>query len=190
VIPLAILRSKLAVKADQDQLVEMLRDTVVAQWESATGGLWNRRDDYEQLIVRESWDDRRVWLTLCPVEEVTLVEERETASNDWVALDAANYELESFGLKSASIVKDSALLRYVRVTYTGGFVAVVDGSKAVTPADVAQALYTQAQFLVRRFSDDLVALKAQNIEGGAGTFEQADYHPLFVVASKRWRRNA
>ena len=185
----AQLRDALDLPASRDQEVSDMRDAVVALWEGATRRLWERRVGYVETF-RPRYNARTLILSLGPVESVATVETADADGSTFTALASTYY---AAGGRSIRLLDGSGFSFWpgqVRVTYTGGFTAEPASGQAETPADIRRVLETQARFMLKRTSDAMIATRSQNFEGGAGVFEQADWHPIFAAVAKRHRRLA
>jgi len=144
------------------------------KWEQSAGEVWLTRVNERSLVI---------WIPITPVTAVTLVESRLMAESAWSTIEATEYELVDG--PSGELQR---LARYwedrVRITYTGGHTA------STCPADVQNALVTQARFLSQRRRPEAIALKGKAMKDGSSEFmERADYHPLFKsVAASHVRR--
>jgi len=158
--------------------VPILRDAVVTQWEQASGLLWTARTDYQEVISNlGSGHSTTIWLSLRPVSEVTLVEQRDwyRSGPAYVELDEDDYAVDGHTIEK---VDGCPWMGHVRVTYTGGY------DEDTCPADVRLALLKQVSFLLARNSSEKIALASHASRGGGGSAQYlpADYHPLFKAA--------
>jgi hypothetical protein len=190
VISISALRAALGDPALESRLAG-LRDAVVEQWESATGRPWRAETDRVEIHEPEHHRTSKLWLRLAPVQSVTLVEVSHHGI-DWVETDA-------WALTAPATLRRIAgyWAPMVRVTYSGGYTAD-DGSPTPSPspspafppppADVVEALLTQARFLIQRNAGINLTVAAQAFQGASVTYHPADRHPLFTAAVRRRRR--
>lgn len=169
------LRKAINLPAERDEDLSFIKQAVISLWEEKTAMLWNLRTARVEIHRhRISPRPRNLLLELQPATTITKVEERSTASGaSWSTLTSSNYML--FGRRQLEKL-GSPWGEIVRVTYDGG-VAEADN-------DVQKALIVQAQFMIARFDDSKIAVSAQNFRGGAGTLEDADFHPFFKAMAE------
>lgn len=176
------LREKLGGGADLEPFLSDLRNAVVALWEQHTGRLWESREDYVEVIEPDTDRSRLIQLALWPVSELTKVEGRADGETTWTENSLDDYLLLNARLLRNVVGYHEPL---VRVTYTGGYTP--DGETAC-PRDVRMALLTQAEFMVARTSGNLLLLRSQNFQGGAGVYEEAHLHPTFKLLAQAYHR--
>lgn len=172
-ISVATLRRELNLGGDREELLELLRDTVVGLWESYTGALWDQRSGHVETR-RVAEDTTLLQLSLRPVSSVTTVEEMDDDESDWTELEA-DEDFVSIGHTLRR--RGTAWSPNVRITYSGGY------TESTAPAQVRAALVTQARFMAKRLSNEHVEISSQNFEGGSGVFLRPDVHPLFALAA-------
>lgn len=159
-----------------------LVEAAVALWERATGRLWKYREDYQEV---QYGSGGTILLSLWPVETITSVEERRRGSAEWITLNASSWVF----IPRRTIERVTGCWGHqVRVTYTGG--VKHDGVGAFkTPDDIRRGLVTQCAFMLKRWSDEKVAVKSQGFAGGSSTFfENAAIHPLLQELVDRHQR--
>ena len=185
-ITLSKLRETLKTPPGSDDGLKEVRASVVAQLEQLCGGLFDRRADHVQVIRPVNDRAEFLYLELGPVESILRVEER-WRGGEWEELAVTEYELEGERRLNRTC---GSFAPWVRVTYSGGYLAVPGVGQFGTPADLAMALVTQALFLQQRLSNEAVAVASKNFDAASTIYERADYHPSFVATATRYRRFA
>ena len=186
-ISLSDLRARLGMPAGDGGDLAAIRADVVAEFERETKRLWERRANYVETFRLRPSTRTFVLLELWPVETLTKVEESQDGGT-WTELVAATPEYV--------LARDNRLERvgcyfapWVRVTYTGGYVAAPTGQQKQTPSDIREALLVQANFKhIRNRPGALLATQSQNFEAGAGELLKGDCHPTFTACVAQRKR--
>lgn len=181
-IALKDLRDRLGLNPADDDRLKIIRDAVVALWEARTNRLWEFRTGHEQEFRLDELYERRgsLWLDLCPVTAVSLVEEWNDG-DDVEELDADEFAL----IRARRIIPLTSLsvgptwLQNVRVTYDGGY------DDTDCPEDIREALAIQAQYVLHRHKGERSVLSGISGPGGSVQFMvSADIHPHFKAQVK------
>lgn len=182
-ITLSDLRARIKTQ-DEDRLEE-LRSAVLALWDAKTGRKWQREEGIVELHRCTTMTRRFLVLERRPVEVVTKVEQTLAAS-EWTELDVDDWFFDGVG----TVEKVNGYwYRLARVTYTAGFTAEpADASQNLTPADIKDALLTQALFLHERNNPEAVALRSNGLENSQTDYLAPDLHPHFKQAALIHRR--
>lgn len=176
------LRERVSVNPESDHELSLLRDTVVSLWEDATGSLWDKTASDTVLIRANNSRQTSIWLPRRPVTALTTVEERAEGESTWTTLDSDSYFLTNDVLGEVERI-NRYWKTHVRVTYTAGY------DETTAPADIRQALFIQARFMVERYEGEKLTVKGQSLGKGTATFlESADLHPLFRRVARMHRR--
>lgn len=174
-IAITRLREALNFSPEKDEELALIKQMVIDLWEEQTSMLWNARTAYVELFRNRNFPrPKNLLLEVQPVTTITTVETRAASSgSEWVELGSTNYIL--LGRRQLELLSGT-WSELVRITY--------DGGASSADEDVQKALIVQAQFMLNRMGDDKISVSAQNFRGGAGTLEQADFHPFFKAMAE------
>lgn len=176
-ITVSQLRERVQIDPDEDDTLLFLRDQVIDYWESETGGLWNKRIDYVEIIEPTTNRLKTLYLALRPVTSISKVEIKDKKDSEWTEI--TDYSQNGFRLYR----NDKFWEEQVRVTYSGGY------DETDCPSDIAYVLVIQAAFQTQRHRDDNIIIKGKSIEGGvANFFEDATMHPMFKRLARKKAR--
>jgi len=192
-VDLLQLRDRIKVAASDESELEDLLEEAEQLWEERTFRLWIHEVDRVDVVRNASEVARFCFLPLWPVESVTSVEQRTSWSGaTWELLDPADYAVppDSGHVNAILRIGGSYWREFVRVTYTGGYLAKPLASEAQTPASVRRAIITQVAFSRARTSGEKLDSKSKGFRGGSTQYLGADVHPQFEQLAKRLRRIA
>lgn len=171
-----------AIETSDDSIVVQLTTVVIAQFEKLTGRRFTYAENHTELLITKG-RNTVLFLTHRPVIEVTKVEQRGRYDSTWTELSDALYAVDDARIEMLA----GYFAVNTRVTYTFGYVNGAGVGEIETPADIIQALITQAKFMLARLGGSLIAQKQTSIGKAAGSLEDANYHPLFVATAERYR---
>lgn len=176
------LRKALELPPEKDLDLEVLRDEVIALWESVTGRLWNGRDNHVEEFSLLKDDDSIIWLNLWPITEVTKVEVRGITQSAFTELTDDQYVV---GPENRLRRLNAFWLYNVKVTYKGGY------DESTCPSEIRNVLLLQARFMKERHSNERIFAKGSSMQGGSTQFyEEAYLHPSFKRLATIMKRKA
>lgn len=189
------LRRELKLPASEEIDLLSILDELIGQWERETLGNWNRRVNFEQIIMSEQESGsipKILTLSLAPVESIASVEIKYRMSDPtWTALQTTDWYLDQDKIRGryAHLHRvNNCWPALTRVVYTGGWTDAPTGQQFGTPAEVVRACLIQARFIRARNDATKVAVNNQAFQGGSGSFHKPDLHPFFENMVKGYKR--
>lgn len=176
------LREHVRVNPEDDHELALIRSAVIGLWERLTGGLWDAKTGDIVTLRVSSTRQVSLWLPRRPITELTTVQERDVGETSWTTL-----ETTAFFLTNENTGEVERIGRYwkqhVKITYSAGY------DETTAPAEVRNALFLQARFMVERYDGEKLTVRGQNIGKGQVTFlESSDAHPHFKKLATNYRR--
>lgn len=190
-IDISTLRQHVPLGTEEEYQYDLLQIMLKECWDNVTARSWEWEVGRVELHEFKNEQVDNLY-TRAPIQTLTMLEQRDLVSGDsFEAIDSDLYiVLEGTHIR---LLDGRCFEELVQVTYDGGYAETPSGTEAnatATPKDIIKALIVQGQFFLDRFGPEKVITKSQNFEGGSGVFEKADFHPLFLTLSKKYRRYA
>ncbi len=181
-ISLPILRQRIQIDASKEPVLEATLAAALALWDQATGMKWSETPEDGEVYAVRANGEVTLLLPHVHVAEISQVRRRDLFPGaTFEIVDEDDYRLDGRrGLQSLA----GKWRGLIEATYSGGCPI---GS---APADVAQAIITQVQFMLARNRVDSIAVaQVSNSEGGSTSYLAPDLHPLFrATAAAKARR--
>lgn len=185
-ISLLDIRSRLNVSSDAEtRVVDPIRKAVIADFENATGRLWEYRTGYvwRQTLEEYQIRDGIFRLPLAPIVSLSISEygEDDTASAA-VVVPADEYEFNAETGRVRRITNEFE--PNIVATITGGY----NTSTTRAPSSVIEACVQQVLFLYQRQQGGSVAASSKTSGQASVSLLPPGRHPMFVEAIAANRR--
>ena len=191
-ISLQDLLSRVDQKPGSETIAARHLSAAIGSFERLTGKLWNRRTGVQREVDLGMNAHRR--------NDPIFIEEPNTtitALEEWDAgfdpsVSAEFDEVTGVGAwrqlrKGEDIVEvlgvSHSWSRFVRLTYSCGY-DTADESIPEHRMDIVEAVVSQAEFTLRRFTGDPMLFRSRSVEGSSVDYLPGAYHPLFYEAVK------
>jgi len=186
-IDLARIRTFQAFEKMEEAELELIFNSVVAEFQRGTRRIWTYQKDYTEIHnidIRGGPKISTLWFKLYPISSIVLIQWNfgETESNA-ETIDSGYYNMDS---AKGKVIKDTFFnYPFVKATITGGYTN--DQIWDDFP-DIVEAITIEMRYRLKRDNEQNIIINSQGFEKGQTNLRKDLHHPKFTATMKAYRK--